>query len=77
MFFKKRLTIIPDIVPETNEDICQGIAAYCAEFQLPYEFISRSYPVVAIIDGCKYQVLKQLTRRHLATFWILRCREID
>ena len=72
MLFKKRLTIIPDIVPETDADICHGIAAYCAEQGLPYEFVSRTTPVTAIVDGCKYTFTKYLTRRSLATFWVLR-----
>lgn len=75
MIFKKRLTIFPDIPPVTNEDICFGIAAYCAENQLPYEFVSRAYPVIVVIDGYRYEVTRQLTRRILATFWTLRCKE--
>lgn len=77
MKFRKRLTIVPDIVPQTNEDICHGIARHCAEYNLPYEFLSRAYPVVAIVDGCKYEFTKKLTRRWVATFWALYGREID
>ena len=76
MTFRKRLTIIPDIPPQTKEDICCGIAMHCAEFNLPYEFLCRSYPVVAIIDGHKYEFTKKLTRRWLATFLALYGREV-
>ena len=77
MFFKKRLTIEPDTIPETNEDICFAVAKYCAEFNLPCEFISRDYPVVATIDGCKYQITKQFAHRFRVNLWVLRCKEID
>ena len=77
MFFKKRLTIELDTIPQTNEDICLAIAKHCAEFNLPYEFISRGYPVVAMIDGCKYQITKQFAKRYWVNLWVLRCKEID
>ena len=77
LFFKKRFTIELDTVPQTNEDICFAIAKYCAEFNLSYEFIHRGYPVVAIIDGCKYQITKQFANRYGVNLWVLRCNEID
>ena len=77
MRFKRRLTIDLDTIPQTNDDICFGVAKYCAEFNLPYEFISRGYPVVAIIDGCKFQITKQFTKRYWMNLWVLRCKEID
>ena len=57
--------------------ICFAVASYCAEFNLSYEFISRGYPVVATIDGCKYQITKQFTTRYRVNLWVLRCKEID
>ena len=77
MFFKKRLTIELDTIPQTNEDICFAVAKHCAEFNLPYEFISRGYPVVATINGCKYQITKQFTQRFRVNICVLRCKEID
>ena len=77
MFFKKKLTIELDSIPQTNEDICLGVAKYCAAFNLPYEFISRGYPVVATIAGCKYQITKQFAKRYHINLWVLRCKEID
>ena len=57
--------------------LCFAVASYCAEFNLSYEFISRGYPVVATIDGCKYQITKQFTTRYRVNLWVLRCKEID
>ena len=75
--FKKKITIELDDIPKTNEDICFAVAKYCAEFNLPYEFISRGYPVVASIGGCKYQITKQFTNRYHVNLWVLRCKEIE
>ena len=77
MLFGKRITIEPDFVPETSEDICMAVAKYCVEFHLPYEFINRDYPVVAMIDGCKYRITKQFAKRYWVNMWVLRCKEID
>ena len=77
MRFKRRLTIDLDTIPQTNEDICLAVGKYCAEFNLPYEFISRDYPVVATIGGCKYQITKQFAQRFRVNLWVLRCKEID
>ena len=71
------LTIIPESVPETNEDICQAVAAYCAEHNSTYEFLSRDYPVIAVIDGQKYEVTKEYTHIYLSNLWVLRCKKID
>lgn len=77
MFFKRRLTIELDTIPETNEDICFAVAKHCAEFSLPFEFISRGYPVVATIDGRKYRITKQFTTISRVNLWVLRCEEVD
>ena len=77
MFFRNQLTIELDTIPKTNEDICFGIAKYCAEFHLPYEFISTGYPVEATINGRKYQITKQFVKRYRVNLWVLRCRQID
>ena len=77
MFFKKRLTIELDTIPQTNEDICFAVAKHCDEFNLPYEFISRGYPVMAIIDGYKYQITKQFVKRYWINLWVLCCKETD
>lgn len=77
MLFKRKLTIELDTIPETNEEICLAIAAYCAEKNLTFEFIKRTYPVIAIIDGHKYEIRKQFTTISRIKLWVLRCKEIE
>ncbi len=77
MIFKKKFTIELDEIPETNEDICFAIAGYCAERNMSYEFLKRTYPVIAVIDGCKYEVTKIFTKQFRINLWVLNCKEID
>ena len=77
MLFDKTRTIIPDTFLETDEDICHAVAAYCAQSNLNYAFEKRTYPLVAVIDGRRYEIVKYMTRKSLATYQVLRCREIE
>ena len=77
MRLRKRLLIIPDTVPETDEDICFAVAEHCAEQQLTYEFLSRAHPVIVLVDGHKYEITKRLAPSYCTTVWILRGKEID
>lgn len=76
MFFKKSFHIIPDTVPETNEEICLAVAKYCAENNSAFEFIKRTHPLIAMIDGTKYEITKKFTKMHRINVWVLQCKEI-
>ena len=76
MFFKKSFNIIPDKVPETNEELCLEVAKYCAENHLTFDFIRRTHPLIAEIDGTKYEITKKFTKIHRINVWVLQCKEI-
>ena len=77
MFFKKKFTIELDTIPETNEDICIAVAEYCATNNLSFEFVKRTHPVIAIIDGHKYEITKRFTKHYRINLWVLRCNEMN
>ncbi|MBO5160455.1 MAG: DUF4318 domain-containing protein [Lachnospiraceae bacterium] len=74
--FKRKFIIELDTIPETNEDICLAVAEYCATYNLPFEFIKRTHPLITIIDGRKYKITKCFTKVHRINLWVLRCEEI-
>ena len=74
--FKKKITIELDDIPKTNEDICVAVAKYCVENNMQYEFLKRTEPVIAMIDGTKYEIIKTFTRRYRVNLWVLRCTKI-
>ena len=77
MFFLKNFTIEMDDIPKTVDDMCLAIAKYCAENDLSYEFIKRTEPLIAIIDGRQYEITKTFTRRYHVNLWVLRCKEMQ
>lgn len=76
MLFGHNFTIVLDNIPENSEDICFAVAKYCGEKSLAFEFESRAYPVIARIDGRRYEITKQFAKRYRINLWVLRCREI-
>ena len=60
--FKQKITIELDDIPKTSEDICLAVAKYCGENGMQYEFLKRTEPVIAIIDGTKYEIKKEFTK---------------
>ena len=76
MFFKKNFTIEMDTIPKTVDDMCLAVAGYCAENNLWYEFIKRTEPLIAIIDGRQYEITKRFTRHYHVNLWVLRCKEM-
>ena len=74
--FKQKITIELDDIPKTNEDICLAVAKYCGENGRQYEFLKRTEPVIAIIDGTKYEIKKEFTKICRINLWILRCTKI-
>lgn len=76
MLFRRNFRIELETIPETSEEICLEIAKYCAENNLTLEFIKRSYPVIATIDGRKYEIRKQFTKISRINLWVLQCKEI-
>ena len=62
--FKKKITIELDDIPKASEDICLAVAKYCGENGMQYEFLKRTEPVIAIIDGTKYEIKKTFTSGH-------------
>lgn len=76
MFFKRRFTIEPEEIPETPEDICFAVAKYCAQRDMDFEFENRTYPVIARMDGRRYEITKIFANHHRINLWILRCKEI-
>lgn len=77
MLLKKTITIELDKIPETDEDMCLAVAQFCAEKNLTYEFEKRSHPLIAIIDGRKYEITKRFVKYYRVNMWVLRCEEID
>lgn len=75
--FKKGFLIELDDIPKNDEDICMSIAKYCGKNNLSFEFIKRTSPVIAIIDGNKYEIIKKMQRVKIANCWVLSCKEID
>ncbi len=74
--FKQKITIELDDIPKTSEDICLAVAKYCVENNMQYEFLKRTEPVIAIIDGTKYEIKKVFTKRYRVNLWVLRCTKI-
>lgn len=74
--FKQKFTIELDDIPKTSEDICFAVAKYCAEHNMQYEFLKRTEPVIAIIDGTKYQIKKTFAKRYRINLWVLICTKI-
>ncbi|EJT5930884.1 DUF4318 domain-containing protein [Clostridium perfringens] len=66
-----------DDMPKTDEDICLEVAKYCGKDGLAFEFIKRTSPVIAMIDGTKYEIQKKYQTVRLLNCWVLSCREID
>ena len=65
-----------DDIPKTNEDICLSVAKYCAENHMQYTFLSRTEPIIAMLDGTKYEIKKVFTKRYRVNLWVLRCTKI-
>lgn len=76
MFFKKTFDIELDDIPKNGEDMCLAVASYCAKNNLTYEFIKRTEPLVVMIDGVKYEVVKKLAHAYVLNCWVLRCKEM-
>ena len=74
--FKQKITIELDDIPKTNEDICLAVAKYCGENGRQYEFLKRTEPVIAVIDGTKYEIKKEFTKIYRINLWVLRCIKI-
>ena len=74
--FKQKFIIELDDVPKTSEDVCLAVAKYCGENGRQYEFLKRTEPVIAIIDGTKYEIKKEFTKICRINLWILRCTKI-
>ena len=66
-----------DDMPKTDEDICLEVAKYCGKDGLAFDFIKRTSPVIAMIDGTKYEIQKRYQTVRLLNCWVLSCREID
>ena len=64
-------------MPKTDEDICLEVAKYCGKDGLAFDFIKRTSPVIAMIDGTKYEIQKTYQTVRLLNCWVLSCREID
>lgn len=75
--FKKVFLIDLDVEPKTDEDICLEVAKYCGKDGLAFEFIKRTSPVIAMIDGTKYEIQKKYQTVRLLNCWVLSCSEID
>lgn len=75
--FKKGFLIELDDIPKTDDDICIEVAKYCGHNNLTFEFLKRTSPIIAIIDGDKYEVTKKFQKVKVMNCWVLRCREID
>ena len=43
---------------------------------MQYEFLKRTEPVIAIIDGTKYEIKKEFTKICRINLWVLRCTKI-
>ena len=74
--FKQKITIECNEVPKTSEDICLEVAKYCVEHNMQYEFLSKTAPIVAILDGTKYEITKRFVKRYYVNLWVLRCTKI-
>ena len=66
-----------DDMPKTDEDICLEVAKYCGKDGLAFEFIKRTSPLIAMIDGTKYEIQKKYQTVRLLNCWVLSCSEID
>lgn len=75
--FKKGFLIDLDSNPKTDDDICLEIAKYCGKNNLPFEFVKRTSPVIAMIEGSKYEITKKYQKARLLNCWVLHCREVD
>lgn len=74
--FKQTITIELDDIPKTNEDICLAVAKYCAENNMQYEFLSRTEPIIAMLNGTKYEIKKVFTKIYRVNLWVLRCTPV-
>ena len=52
------------------------VAKYCAEHNMQYEFLSRTEPIVAMLDGTKYEITKRFVKHYQVNLWVLRCTKI-
>ncbi|MEG2935273.1 MAG: DUF4318 domain-containing protein [Clostridium sp.] len=75
--FKKGFLIELNDIPKTDDDICIEVAKYCGQNNFTFEFIKRTSPITAIIDGNKYEVTKKFQKVRLMNCWILSCREVE
>ena len=76
-YVKKRFLIELDNIPKKDEEICLAIEKHCGENSLPFEFLKRTVPIIAMIDGSKFEITKQMQRARVANCWVLHCKEID
>ncbi|MGG5461218.1 DUF4318 domain-containing protein [Clostridium sp. B9] len=74
--FKKGFLIELDSIPKTDDEICLEVAKYCGKNNLPFEFIKRTSPIVAMIEGDKYEITKKYQIGRV-NCWVLSCREVD
>lgn len=74
---KKGFFIELDFVPRSDEEICLGVAKYCGKNNYSYDFLRRTSPIIAIIDGSKYEIVKKYQHVRSMNCWVLKCREID
>lgn len=74
--FKKGFLIELDSIPKTDDEICLEVAKYCGKNNLPFEFIKRTSPIVAMIEGDKYEITKKYQTCRV-NCWVLSCREVE
>lgn len=74
--FKQTFIIDCDEIPKTREDICLEVAKYCAKNNMQYEFLSRTEPIIAMLDGTKYEIKKKFTKTYRVKLWVLICTKI-
>ena len=74
--FKQTIIIDCDEIPKTREDIFFEVAKYCVKNNMQYEFLSRSEPIIAMLDGTKYEIKKIFTSTSRVKLWVLKCTKI-
>lgn len=74
---KRGFFIELDDIPKSDEDMCISIAKYCGDNNLNFEFVKRTSPIISMIDGHKYEIIKKLLPGKFINCWVLSCKEID
>ena len=74
---KKGLIIELDKIPENSTIIHDAVVKYCDDNNMTCEFLEETYPLVALIDGRKYEITKEYRKMYRVNCWVLHCREMD